>query len=142
VPGWALAISWHRGCASRFDWRVGSVWLAMETIASPEMVAVPAGQVTLSDRRTRRSWHVDVASFEIAINLLTQGEYADITGERPGATRGDRLPIESVSWWDAIQFCNRLVRAGWPCVRHLSLSAARHVAGNARLSWSGAPVGL
>jgi formylglycine-generating enzyme required for sulfatase activity len=60
----------------------------METIASPEMVAVPAGQVTLSDRRTRRSWHVDVASFEIAINLLTQGEYADITGERPGANAG------------------------------------------------------
>lgn len=95
----------------------------METIASPEMVVVPAGQVTLSDRRTRRSWHVDVASFEIAINLLTQGKYADITSEWPSATRGERLPVESVSWWDAIQFCN-----AWS--EHAGLACAYRIVGD------------
>jgi sulfatase modifying factor 1 len=95
----------------------------METIASPEMVVVPAGQVTLSDRRTRRSWHVDVASFEIAINLLTQGKYADITSEWPSATRGERLPVESVSWWDAIQFCN-----AWS--EHAGLASAYRIVGD------------
>jgi len=89
----------------------------METTASPEMVAVPAGRVLLSDRRTRRSWRVDVGPFEIAVNPVTQGKYAEVTGEWPGATREGRLPVEGVSWWDAIVFCNTLSeRVGRACV--------------------------
>ncbi|WGW13482.1 SUMF1/EgtB/PvdO family nonheme iron enzyme [Saxibacter everestensis] len=85
----------------------------MDTFASPEMVAIPAGPVTLSDRRTRSSWSVDVSDFEIARNPLTQAEYASVIGERPSAHPGDRLPVEGVSWWDAIRFCNVLSdRAG------------------------------
>ncbi len=72
------------------------------------MIAVPAGDVTLSDRRTSRSWRVDVDAFEIAATPLTQSEYAEITGEWPGATRGASLPVEGVSWWDAITFCNNM----------------------------------
>ncbi|SFQ04766.1 Formylglycine-generating enzyme, required for sulfatase activity, contains SUMF1/FGE domain [Amycolatopsis arida] len=74
------------------------------------MVAVPAGRVTLSDRRTRREWPVDVAAFVIGACPVTQARYALITGERPSAARGDRLPVESVSWWDAVRFCNALSR--------------------------------
>jgi hypothetical protein len=36
-----------------------------------EMIS-PAGQVTLSDRRTRRSWAVEVASFRLAAFPVTQ----------------------------------------------------------------------
>ncbi|MFD4180214.1 formylglycine-generating enzyme family protein [Rhodococcus sp. NPDC058514] len=97
------------------------------------MIAVPAGQVTLSDRRTRRSWSVDVGAFEIAVNPLTQGEYAEITGEWPGVTRGARLPVEGVSWWDAILFCNSLSE-------HAGLSAAYRVVGD-DVAWDSAANG-
>lgn len=69
---------------------------------------MPSGQVTLSDRRTRRSWQVDLATYRIAINPVTQHQYAEITGEWPGTARGTRLPVEGVSWWDAIRYCNAL----------------------------------
>ncbi len=72
------------------------------------MVAIPAGEVTLSDRRTQRSWPVEVAGFELGVFPVTQEEYAAVTGEWPGAVRGGRLPVDSVSWWDAIRFCNGL----------------------------------
>lgn len=105
----------------------------METTASPEMVTVPAGQVTLSDRRTQRTWSVDVGAFEIAAHPLTQGEYAAVTGEWPGATRGPRLPVEGVSWWDAIAFCNTMSE-------HAGLAAAYRVVG-VDVSWDTAADG-
>src|SRR5690349_19832084 len=66
------------------------------------MITVPSGRVTLSDRRTRRSWAVDVASYELAACPVTREQYE-------GAT-GDRRPAHSVSWLDAVRYCNELSR--------------------------------
>ncbi len=80
----------------------------MKADVEDAMIAVPAGRVTLSDRRTRRRWSVELAPYHLAAFPVTQARYAQVTGERPGAARGDRLPVESVSWWDAVRFCNAM----------------------------------
>ncbi|MCX5366296.1 formylglycine-generating enzyme family protein [Streptomyces sp. NBC_00124] len=72
------------------------------------MITVPAGRVTLSDRRTQRSWAVEVAACELAAHPVTQALYEQVTGLRPAAADGERLPVEGVSWWDAVGFCNAL----------------------------------
>ncbi len=72
------------------------------------MIAVPPGQVLLSDRRTQRSWAVEVAPYQLAAYPVTQELYARITDRRPSAAQGHRLPVEGVSWWDTVRFCNAL----------------------------------
>lgn len=82
----------------------------MDAGAGNEMVAIPPGQVTLSDRRTQRSWSVEIAPYHMAAFPITQSQYAQVTGRRPSIAQGDRFPVENVSWWDAIRFCNALSR--------------------------------
>ncbi len=53
----------------------------MDAGAGGELVAVPAGRVTLSDRRTRSSWPVEVASFR----RNADGQIHPVGGKRPNA---------------------------------------------------------
>ncbi|MEU3688341.1 formylglycine-generating enzyme family protein [Streptomyces narbonensis] len=80
----------------------------MKTSAEQGIIAVPAGRVTLSDRRTERSWTVELDAYGLAAAPVTQELYEHVTGERPSSAHGDRLPVEGVSWEDAIRFCNAL----------------------------------
>jgi sulfatase modifying factor 1 len=72
------------------------------------MIAVPAGRVTLADRRAERTWTVEVEACRLGAHPVTQAQYAAVTGAWPSPARGDRLPVVNVSWWEAVRFCNVL----------------------------------
>ncbi|OHV46548.1 sulfatase-modifying factor protein [Parafrankia colletiae] len=74
------------------------------------MITIPSGRVTLSDRRTQRTWPVELGPYRLAVFPVTQAKYEQVTGQQPSAAHGDRLPVEGVSWWDAVRFCNALSR--------------------------------
>lgn len=47
-------------------------------------------------------------SFEIQTTQVTQELYKEVMGVNPSYFQGDpKLPVEKVSWFDAITFCNR-----------------------------------
>ena len=52
--------------------------------------------------------NVTLDSFYIGKYEVTQKEYEEIMGENPSNFKGENLPVESVTWYDAINFCNNL----------------------------------
>lgn len=49
---------------------------------------------------------VTVSDFYMSIYEVTQAEYAEVTGYNPSSFSGDDLPVEMVSWMDAVRYCN------------------------------------
>ncbi|MDR1179381.1 MAG: formylglycine-generating enzyme family protein, partial [Spirochaetales bacterium] len=79
------------------------------------MIRIPGGTFTMGspasepgrdDDETRRQ--VTVSAFSMSRCEVTQKEYRDVMGTNPSRFQGDSLPVEQVSWFDAVEYCNRL----------------------------------
>ena len=71
---------------------------------------VPGKYYRLSDNKEISINHY----FEVSKHLIEQHVYKEIMGNNPSKFRGDNLPVENVSFIDAIQFCNKLsLREGY-----------------------------
>lgn len=64
----------------------------------------PEDEAWRSEDETQHT--VTVRDFYMSIYELTQAEYQEIMGENPSSFSGADLPVENVSWLDAIRYCN------------------------------------
>ncbi|MFK8037193.1 MAG: formylglycine-generating enzyme family protein [Crocinitomicaceae bacterium] len=82
-----------------------------------QMVAIPEGSIDLRDDRTDERWLVQIGIFSLSKFQVTQYLYKTVIGNLPSEFKGKELPVESVTWLDAVLFCNRLSEMGGfePC---------------------------
>lgn len=52
--------------------------------------------------------NTSVPDFYIGKYEVTQKEWMEVMGSNPSAFKGDNLPVDSVSWYDCIEYCNKL----------------------------------
>lgn len=50
---------------------------------------------------------VAVADFYIDKYAVTQKEWTEVMGSNPSQFKGDNLPVEMVTWYDSIEYCNK-----------------------------------
>ncbi|MFV2143118.1 MULTISPECIES: formylglycine-generating enzyme family protein [Isoptericola] len=75
-----------------------------------QVVRVPAGTITLRDARTGTTRDVELTEFALARTPVTWAQYAQVRGTMvPEGARGD-APVHSVSWRDAVAWCNEASR--------------------------------
>jgi formylglycine-generating enzyme required for sulfatase activity len=78
-----------------------------------QMVEIPGGKIELRDDRTKQKWSVNIDSFVLSKFTVTQNFYFSVTNENPSTIKGGTHPVETVTWKEAILFCNLLsVRVG------------------------------
>ena len=64
----------------------------------------PASEPWRSADETQHT--VTVSDFYISPYELTQAEYEAVMGENPSNFSGEDLPVENISWLDAVAYCN------------------------------------
>ena len=80
------------------------------------MQSIPAGTFQMGQTDIAEPVHsVTLSGFEMSATEITRGQYKAVMETTTVYFTGyDSLPVETVSWWDAIKFCNALSRAaGW-----------------------------
>lgn len=73
-----------------------------------QMVRIPEGSIELRDDRIKQKWTVKLDSFMLSKFLVNQKDFYEILGKAPSSFKGDELPVESITWKDAVLFCNAL----------------------------------
>ena len=71
-----------------------------------DFVRVPAGTYEVSDQITTLTVQLSVSEFLLGAAEVTQKEYEAVTSSNPSVYKGADRPVENVSWWDAIRYCN------------------------------------
>jgi formylglycine-generating enzyme required for sulfatase activity len=82
--------------------------------SSNDLVRVQGGSFMMgsptseADRYSSEVRHqVRVSGFYMTKYEVSQGEYAALMGRNPSGFKGDQLPVENVTWYDAIEYCNK-----------------------------------
>jgi formylglycine-generating enzyme required for sulfatase activity len=72
------------------------------------MVEIPSGKIELRDDRIKQVWTAKISPFSLSKFPVTQELYFEVTGEDPSTIKGNKHPVETVTWREAVIFCNKL----------------------------------
>ncbi|MEA3287833.1 MAG: formylglycine-generating enzyme family protein, partial [Candidatus Marinimicrobia bacterium] len=86
----------------------------VKSLLGTNMVKVKGGtfimgdNMNLGDSDEQPNHKVTISDFLISKYEVTQRLYEQVMGANPSRFKGESNPVEKVSWYDAIQFCNFL----------------------------------
>ncbi|MEG3841223.1 formylglycine-generating enzyme family protein [Microcoleus sp. herbarium14] len=81
-----------------------------------EMVYIPGGTFMMGSSETDKyrsdeespQHQVKVPAFYAGKYPITQAQWQAVMGNNPSRFKGKQLPVEGVSWYDAVEFCGKL----------------------------------
>jgi len=83
------------------------------------MVSIPAGSFVMgsstaesgstADERPQRTVHI--SAFQMSQTEVTQKQFEDVMGWNHSDFSGENHPVEVVTWFDCVSFCNKLSQA-------------------------------
>jgi formylglycine-generating enzyme len=83
-------------------------------LAPKDMVLVKGGTFTMGDtagggKSDEKPTHqVTLSSFYLGKYEVTQKQWQEVMGNNPSFKKGDNFPVDQVSWYECVKFCNKL----------------------------------
>lgn len=74
---------------------------------SPENLTLIKGGSFTNSKSNYAEKNITIEDFYISKYEVTQKEWLGVMGSNPSKFKGNTLPVESVSWYDAIEYCNK-----------------------------------
>ena len=88
---------------------------ALSVSADDGFILLEGGTVTLGSPETERMREGDETRHEVTLSPfyidpyeVTQRDYARVMGTNPSIFQGEDLPVDNVTWYDAVNYCNAL----------------------------------
>lgn len=79
------------------------------------LIKIKGGTFKMGSPASERQRESDETEHEVTISdfyvdpyEVTQKSYEEIMGNNPSRFKGENLPVENVTWYDAIEYCNKL----------------------------------
>ncbi len=102
------------------------------------MVLVPAGSYQMGDQKgdgqpnEKPARTVSIKAFHMSKYEITQKAYQSVMGENPSINKGDNKPVDNITWFKALEFCNALSQKdGYePCYTDISGNLALNTNAN------------
>jgi formylglycine-generating enzyme required for sulfatase activity len=87
-----------------------------ETEVRPKLVLIRKGSFQMGSPTTEPGRYSNEVQHPVTLTTdiwmaeseVTQRQYRNLTGSSPSYFKGDDLPVEQVSWYDAVAYCNAL----------------------------------
>ncbi|WP_185231038.1 formylglycine-generating enzyme family protein [Teredinibacter franksiae] len=74
---------------------------------APEKFALIKGGSFTNSKSNYADKKITIEDFFISKYETTQEEWLQVMGSNPSKFKGNTLPVDSVSWYDAIEYCNK-----------------------------------
>ena len=89
---------------------------AEKAVASIEFASIPAGKFLMGSPATEKERYQNenqhevtlTQGFRMGVHEVTQAQYEQVMGKNPSHFKGATLPVETVSYDDALAFCQKL----------------------------------
>ena len=96
-----------------YETKAAVFYVVVADIAEPIPMMAISGETFLMGNddgapREKPAFRATVKDFFIGVYAITQEQYQTVTGKNPSCFKDAKRPVESVSWYQAIVFCNTL----------------------------------
>ena len=105
------------GLRSYTTYTPGTTYIFGQQDCTHELVCIPKGTFEMGALKgDGDAWDYEKPRHQVTISRdllvgkypVTQGLYERVMGKNPSAFTGSTRPVENVSWYDAVSFCNKL----------------------------------